>query len=399
MADRQPDLRAEWQAFCDRLARAGDVVLDPDQPGEDSDRVEGFRHVLRSLYRAIGGGIEGGDVDFPELAWVHPSKIGQDNPDALYQAARVDLTNTYRLTGNLGSACYVGITLMTFDFGRAPIEQLLTVNTQSLPSDAAGNIDVVFSPEDPPPDRPDGTWFTLPPRTCRFFVRQFFADWEVEEPARLHLERVGATDPASRMSPDRLVGHLHGITREAVELTAFWRDFGRAHLDADQVNSFDHLVADREPDLTMGASPEQVYGQCWWRLQPDQALVYEVEVPECAYWGVQLGDVWYQSLDWVNRQSSLNGHQAVVDPDGVFRAVICEPDPGVANWLDTTGATQGCITYRWNQANHAPVPSLTLVGLDDVDDHLPAFTTRVDTEERAETLRSRRSAALRRFLR
>ena len=47
MADKQPDLRAEWQAFCNRLAGAGDVVLDPDQPGEDSDRVEGFRHVLR----------------------------------------------------------------------------------------------------------------------------------------------------------------------------------------------------------------------------------------------------------------------------------------------------------------------------------------------------------------
>ncbi|SVE24027.1 uncharacterized protein METZ01_LOCUS476881, partial [marine metagenome] len=137
MADKQIDLRAEWQAFCNRLAGAGEVVLDPTQPGEDADRVEGFRHVLRSLYRAIGSGVEGGDVDFPELAWVHPSKSGQDNPDALYQAARVDLTNTYRLTGNLGSACYLGITLMTFDFGRAPIEQLLTVNAQSLPGDSA----------------------------------------------------------------------------------------------------------------------------------------------------------------------------------------------------------------------------------------------------------------------
>ena len=399
MIDKQPDLRAEWQAFCERLAGAGDVVLDSGQPGEDADRVEGFRHVLRSLYRAIGSGIEGGDVDFPELAWVPPSKSGQDNPDALYQAARVDLTNTYRLTGNLGSVRYLGITLMTFDFGRAPIEQLLTVNAQNLPANPAGNIDVVFSPEAPPLGRPDGTWFTLPPKICRFFVRQFFADWGAEEPARLHLERVGANHPVSRMGPDCLVKHLHGITREAVELTAFWRDFGRAHLDADQVNSFDHLEADREPNLAMGASPEQAYGQCWWHLQPDQALIYEVEVPECVYWGVQLGDVWYQSLDWVNRQSSLNGHQAVVDPDGIFRAVICEPDPGVANWLDTTGATQGCITYRWNQANRAPVPTLTLVDFNDVDDHLPGCTVRVNPKERVESLRFRRQGALRRFLR
>ena len=94
MADQQVALRAEWQAFCNRLAGAVEVVLDPAQPGEDADRVEGFRHVLRSLYRAIGSGVEGGDVNFPELAWVHPSKSGQDNPDALYQAARVDLATT-----------------------------------------------------------------------------------------------------------------------------------------------------------------------------------------------------------------------------------------------------------------------------------------------------------------
>ena len=63
MADKQIDLRAEWQAFCNRLAGAGEVGLDPTPPGEDADRVEGFRHVLRSLYRAIGSGVEGGDVD------------------------------------------------------------------------------------------------------------------------------------------------------------------------------------------------------------------------------------------------------------------------------------------------------------------------------------------------
>ena len=57
------------------------------------------------------------------------------------------------------------------------------------------------------------------------------------------------------MSPDRLVGHLYEITREAVDLTTFWRDFGRTHLDAGQINSFDPIEADRQPNLAMGASP------------------------------------------------------------------------------------------------------------------------------------------------
>ena len=40
------------------------------------------------------------------------------------------------------------------------------------------------------------------------------------------------------------------------------------------------------------------------------------------------------TVDWVNRQSSLNDAQAHIDSDGRFRAVISQQDPGVPNWLD-----------------------------------------------------------------
>ena len=36
---------------------------------------------------------------------------------------------------------------------------------------------------------------------------------------------------------------------------------------------------------------------------------------------------WLESLDYANHQSSLNGHQAVVDADGVFRAVVAHAIP------------------------------------------------------------------------
>ena len=124
-----------------------------------------------------------------------------------------------------------------------------------------------------------------------------------------------------------------------------------------------------------------------------------MEIPECAYWGIQLGDVWYQSLDWWNRQSSLNGHQALVGTDGVFRTVIAHRDPGIANWLDTTGSTQGCITYRWNQADSQPVPTVELVAFADLANRLDDTWATITPEERSEVLRRRRRGALRRFRR
>ena len=404
MGDLGPDtdpeaLRSAWNTFCDRLRDGADTILDPVRPASGDDHAEGFRHLLRSLQSAIGSGVEGGDARYPELAWVHPFKNGQDNPDGLYQAASVDLSNTYKLAGNVGTVCYLGLTLMTFDFGRAPIEQLLTLNGSALPVDGNGDFEIHFGAGPAPEGAAEGTWFELPPKRCKLLVRQFFNDWDSEVPADLRIDCLDAGPPDSRMDARRLISHLDTVAEQVVPMTAFWSDFGRRHLESGEVNSFDHLDPTRGPNLAMGASPQQGYGQNWWRVEEDEALLYEVDIPSCVYWAVQLGDVWYQSLDWVNRQSSLNGHQAQVSGDGVFRAVISHRDPGIANWLDTTGATQGCITYRWNQADSNPVPTLRLIPFADLEGYLDDPWIRISPKQRFDVLQTRRRGALIRFRR
>ncbi|MEE2630957.1 MAG: hypothetical protein VX752_02765 [Actinomycetota bacterium] len=404
MGDLRPDtdpeaLRSAWNTFCDRLRDGADTILDPVRPASGDDHAEGFRHLLRSLQSAIGSGVEGGDARYPELAWVHPFKNGQDNPDGLYQAASVDLSNTYRLAGNVGTVCYLGLTLMTFDFGRAPIEQLLTLDGSALPVDGNGDFEIHFGACPAPEGATEGTWFELPPNRCKLLVRQFFDDWDSEVPADLRIDCLDAGPPDSRMDARRIIRHLDTVAEQVVPMTAFWSDFGRRHLESGEVNSFDHLDPTRGPNLAMGASPQQGYGQNWWHVEKDEALLYEVDIPSCVYWAVQLGDVWYQSLDWVNRQSSLNGHQAQVSGDGVFRAVISHRDPGIANWLDTTGATQGCITYRWNQADSNPVPTLKLIPFADLEGYLDDPWIRISPEQRSDVLQTRRRGALRRFRR
>lgn len=404
MGDLRPDtdpeaLRSAWNTFCDRLRDGADTILDPVRPASGDDHAEGFRHLLRSLQSAIGSGVEGGDARYPELAWVHPFKNGQDNPDGLYQAASVDLSNTYRLAGNVGTVCYLGLTLMTFDFGRAPIEQLLTLDGSALPVDGNGDFEIHFGAGPAPEGATEGTWFELPPKRCKLLVRQFFDDWDSEVPADLRIDCLDAGPPDSRMDARRIIRHLDTVAEQVVPMTAFWSDFGRRHLESGEVNSFDHLDPTRGPNLAMGASSQQGYGQNWWHVEEDEALLYEVDIPSCVYWAVQLGDVWYQSLDWVNRQSSLNGHQAQVSGDGVFRAVISHRDPGIANWLDTTGATQGCITYRWNQADSNPVPTLKLIPFADLEGYLDDPWIRISPEQRSDVLQTRRRGALRRFRR
>ena len=89
----------------------------------------------------------------------------------------------------------------------------------------------------------------------------------------------------------------------------------------------------------------------------------------------------------------LHGHQARIDADGRFRAVVAPRDPGVPNWLDTAGILHGAIQGRWNRASSAPQPTLTRVALEDVRNHLPADTPVVTSEERERVLRERRMGA------
>ena len=393
------DLRSAWNAFCDRLKDGADLVLDPGRPGDDIDRAEGIRALLRRLASDVSRDLEVGDPEHPELSWFHPFKNGQDNPDGLYQIATVDLSRTYRLSGNIGTVRYLGLSVMTTDFSEGKIEQFLTVNGDDLQTDENGTFELLFGAGPCPEDTSSAVWHALPPRRCRLMIRQFFYDWEGAEPADLHLECLEPGPAPSRLGPIDLTSRLGPTADRVVDMTAFWADFGSQHLIRGEVNSFDHVQSAQGAASSMGGSLDQGYGQAWYRIAEGEALLLEVEIPECTYWAVQLGDVWYQSLDWWNRQSSLNGHQAVVDTDGVFRAVITHHDPGIANWLDTTGATQGCITFRWNQATFQPVPTAELVSFDDLTVRLDDRWSKVTPVQRAEVLRLRRRAALRRFRR
>ena len=147
----------------------------------------------------------------------------------------------------------------------------------------------------------------------------------------------------------------------------------------------------------MGAAAENrpVIGA--WKLGPDEALVVEVTPPVGLYWSLSIGNVWWETIDYAEHITSLNGHQAVLGDDGVFRAVVAHRDPGVANWLDTAGHTEGPMILRCVRTESAPVPATRVVRFDDLASALPSSTVRVTPEQRAREVADRRAAVARRF--
>ena len=104
-------------------------------------------------------------------------------------------------------------------------------------------------------------------------------------------------------------------------------------------------------------------------------------------------DALWNQIELVHRQTSLNGHQARIDSDGRFRAVLSVEDPGVHNWLDTGGHRKGMLIGRWYRCSSHPTPTLSVIEVADIRRHLPADTPAISGAERARALHERRVGA------
>jgi hypothetical protein len=148
------------------------------------------------------------------------------------------------------------------------------------------------------------------------------------------------------------------------------------------------------PRPTPGGLSSQWSSVGHYDLADDQALVVTVPRGDAPYLGFQLGTVWYTSLDYADHQTSLNGHQAQVDPDGMIRLVVAEHDPGVANWVERLGHDRGYLQFRWQRLDReltqADGPTMVVCSADEVSAHLPHYEhNRVTAEQWRERIAAR----------
>jgi hypothetical protein len=317
-------------------------------------------------------------------------KWGMDCPDCIYMGASLRGGETYRIWGNRGTARYVGLQSM------AGMASSANVLLDELDLGPGVEVELVLSAE-----HHDGNWLPIPEDATILVVRHFFYDWDSEEPSSLSIERVagkGATSGGGEKHRRKSTDPREVAARQLIALG----DFVVANLEFFLQFSRPETPNTFLPPLDgthMGAAAENrpVIGS--FQLEADEALVVEVTPPEGLYWSYSLGNPWWETIDYAGHQSSLNGHQAVLDDDGILRVVIAHEDPGVANWLDTAGHSEGPVILRCVRTESAPVPTTRVVRFDDVAGSLPGGTHRVTPEERRRTLAARRLAVSKRFSR
>jgi hypothetical protein len=378
------DVAAAWSQLMRRLGDAAQIVESDPANRNPVDLAAGMRHLLVLLAAGIDEALR---FDPDPILCVQRASTndvvtwGMECPDCLYTRATMRGGESYRLFGNRGTARYVGLQTMN---GIASTANALV---DELEADADGNFEVVLSAEEH-----DGNWMRIEGPHPTLTVRHFFYDWDTETPSSLRIERI--SKPVQRNTPAVDGGSV--VSRQLVALGDFVHDnldFFLRFGEAPPPNGF--LPPIDRTAIGAAAENKPVIGR--WELGSDEALILEVEPPQGVYWSFSLGNPWWETIHYGRHQSSLNAQQAMVDADGLVRVVVCERDPGVANWLDTAGFSNGAMILRCVRTTTAPTPRARVVAFDEIASALPTDTSRISAGERASILEHRRRAVHERF--
>lgn len=382
-----------WTHFTDELEQVGHRMQArlPERLRDDSQvQQEAHSLILQAMVREtleLLAADEDHPVFLPSLGAA--INIFQPNADTVYLNANISDQGTYRLRGDGGSVRIVKMAQfrsltneVAFEEGPSSLQALVYNDFNELTIDAQGRFDVLLSRQRP--DDYQGDWWELRAGTGFLMIRQMSSDWASEVDWRVAIERLDTPVQRARVTAAELQARLDILAQRignvALSLVT--------HVDNMRKAGYLNRLRIMH---TPGSLEGQFYYEGAYEIAFDEALVVEAKVPdECLYWSTILTNDIYQTIDWINNQSSLNDTQARVDSDGMVRFVLSLQDPGIHNWLDPAGHVSGALQGRWTGCSGTPIPEVTKLKFADLDSFLPVDTVRVTAEEREIAIRERR---------
>lgn len=380
-------------AFADAVAEAEKIIAAAPHIRSEQDLLEGYDY--------LAGGIRASmqlawayERDFPYfVASTGPyTKMGMDNPDTLYFHSYLRDDAEYLVTGRRGSTTDLSFQVMNGDYSPISVPDSLTAfDDREFPIGEDGSFQLRFGPGLSGPGR-----FGLPPGAAMLIVREVYSDWAAEQRGTIRIQRVdriGDRPPAP--SKDTLTKRYGVAGKILISRLRTFLAFPERFYLALPVNTL------TPPRLTPGGLSTQYSSVGHYDLDDDQAMVVTVPVSDAPYQGIQLGSLWYVSLDYINHQTSLTVPQAKADPDGMLRFVVSERDPGVSNWLERTGHRRGYVQMRWQRTSRTMTPTdgprVDIVDVDDLPRVLPYYE-RIQPQEYRARIAARQAAVADRML-
>jgi len=386
--DSEADLSAAWDAFAAQLASMKQFVRSHPTYRNPENRAVAYAYLSTLVLARIEEDIIF-DPDFPYFREIGPrTREGGDNPDQRYLISTIRGGETYRIWGTRGQLRRLDFQVYAGDpfvpkGGRAAS----FLSSDDVVTNPDGTFELWVSPT-----KRAGNWIENPADGSQVIVRQIFSDWNRETPGDIHIDRVGHEGDLKPVVTEReMAARLRQATRDLDVHVKAWPALVARNYTSVPVNT---LGAPRDPGA-QGGVPGRFMVSGHFDLAPDEALVIRTWPMSGNYQGIQLADMWYSSLEYGNRQTSLTGDQSYKNADGSYSYVISARDPGVPNWLDTYERRQGVIMLRFDGMQGKPFdpahyPYAEKVKLRDIRSKLPKDTPSITPQQRAQDIAQRR---------
>ena len=301
------------QPLIDAIAEAESLVAAAPFIESEADLLEGLQYLAGCISGCTHLAFDY-DRDHPFMqSGTGPfTKMGLDNPDAMYFGTRVQPGHEYVVTGRRGTTTDLCFQMLGGEYtdDNVPASQA-AFDDRELDIDADGNYE----------------WRVTPTSPSQLVVREVYNDWSAQ---RGYIS-IARTDTAGTAPPPltrELIEKRYAVAgKQLVQRVKTWLQFPQWFYNTLPVNT---MIA---PRLTPGGLATQYSSVGHFDLAPDQAMIITLPVTDAPYLGFQLGSLWYISLDYINHQTSLNGTQAQADPDGKIRYRRVRREP----WRDELG--------------------------------------------------------------
>lgn len=334
-------LKKNWQRLLDGLKQSGDAIEAQLAGRPEAERADAYRAVMRALTANLGK-CEA-DGRFPLPVHVNPpnQKWFIDNPDGITVHCPLDDTQSYRLWGNLGSACYTSFTLYEGKGDGLATKAVAVRTDREIPVSADGSFVMTISAE----EHADPAHIAIKPGTGQLWIRQLFNDIDHETPGWFMIENLAPVAPPPAVSVDAVVGGMKRIARGLPLLTQMM--FGAYRMQTGQHPLNSVRVWTEMQNGAFFTSNDIDYFIGAWQLGDDQQLVLRGNVPPCRHWNIVLYSPVLNSLEHRYRRTSLTGAQLQRDAQGNYEIAIARERPaGAVNWLDTEGRPEGLFVIR-----------------------------------------------------
>jgi hypothetical protein len=341
-----------WNAMAERVSAAVDGMLELER-GRAAD----------FLFAAFGLAVEmwyqkGDPADPAWTEWMHPwRKLAGDNPGTVYLSAPVSPKHRYHIRGPLAGPHYVGVQLYHQVQGfNAPSAN---ISSADLVAGDDGRFELFLGG-----DRPAGAanWLPLGEDDYIAMVRVYAYDpwtrWDVS------IERVDDAPAEPLPVEERLAkaaSYFEAEVLSSMELTGL--------IKAGGTNAYGPPDATyRQPKYGDALFPtlDNTYEGFFVDLAADEAILLHGRLPKSRYTSLVFYDRWWATPDYPRLRCYLTDRDLVLNPDGSYDAVIAASDPGVPNWIDTGGLTQGVFASRFLLTEEKLLPEASVVKLSEL---------------------------------